>query len=139
MTGGPISKQALNDGLVAHICASLQISPESEQEMDGVQQIADAALDYFTSSVKGAPAGSGQALLWAIFSGLWEGCYQQEAIDAFFGSVNIDAARMLEAWKALPAEDQKGPFSVVLVPGNLQEADIVKVVQSLYLHKGEKA
>jgi len=139
MTGGPISKQALNDGLTAHICASLQINPESEDEMDGVQQIANAALDYFTSSVKGAPPGSGQALLWAIFSGLWEGSYKQEAIDEFFGSVAIDPARMLEAWKSLPAEEQKGPFSVVLVPGNLKEADILAVVQSLYQHAGVKA
>ena len=77
---GPLTKEALLDGLTAHLAASLQIDVDNVAEMEGAEAIARAAMDYFTTSVRGAPPGAGRTLMWAIYSALWEGQMPQEEI-----------------------------------------------------------
>ena len=130
---GPIAKLSLIDNLAGHIAATLGVDTADDLELDGVHEIAGAAIDYFASSVRGAPSGAGQTLLWAIFSALWEaeGILQDE-IDSFFSTVTVDPVRMFQAWRALPAEERAQTHSVALIPGSLTEADIVDVVAALY-------
>jgi hypothetical protein len=162
MSGGPLAKEALIDGLTAHMAASLQIDAESAEEMDGVRQMALAALDYFASSVRGTPPGSGAPLMWTIYSALLEGEVDQERLNAFFADVKLDVGDLLAAWtkvsarmrakvaiipenvnfrgladalERLPGADRAGPVTVALIPGDLSEADILDVVEALYHQK----
>jgi len=129
---GPIAKSALIEGLAAHIAASLQLDADNAEEMDGAMQIADAAADYFRTSVRGAPTGSGTTLLWAIYSALLEGDVPQEELDQFFSSVTIDPMTMFQAWKTMSITDKASVHTVALIPGRLDEADIESVVAALY-------
>lgn len=162
MSGGPLAKEALIDGLTAHMAASLQIDAESAEEMDGVRQMALAAMDYFASSVRGAPPGSGAPLMWTIYSALLEGEVDQAKLNAFFADVKLDVGELLAVWmkigarmrakvaiipenvnfrgiadalERLPAADRGGPVTVALIPGDLSEADILDVVEALYRQK----
>jgi hypothetical protein len=137
MSGGPLAKDSLIDGLTAHLAASLGIDAENPEEMAGARQIALAATDYFASSVRGAPTGAGQTLLWAIFSALWEGQVDQDELNAFFSAVNVDPGRMVHAWRELTPDERKEPHSVVLVPGNLTTADIAAVTAALFRSRGD--
>lgn len=137
MSGGPLARESLLDGLAAHMAASLGIDPESEDEMAGCRQMAEAAASYFSSSVRGAPAGAGQTLLWTIYSALWENSgIDQTLIDQFFQSVRVDPAHMLRAWLSLTPEERRGEMSIALVPGRLSSADINAVVASLFHSRG---
>ena len=149
--------QALTDGLTAHLAAALGVDSESADEMDGVEQMARAALDYFAGNVRGAPSGSGPALLWAIYSGLLNGAVPQERIDAFFSQVTLDFPGLIRNWPGQegatlallptginplhlqkvvqdmsPEQRQKG-ITVALIPGgSLTDADISDVMQAIY-------
>ena len=139
MSGGPIAQQAMIDGLAAHVAASLHLDTDSADEMDGARLMASAAMDYFGTSVRGAPSGAGQTLLWAIFSSIWEGGpVGQQEIDSFFGSVRVDPGAMLSAWKALTPEERRARYSVVLVPGDLSTADISAVTAALFHARAQK-
>lgn len=136
MSGGPIARSALLDSLHAHMAAKLGIDPACQEEMDGVGVMAEAAIDYFMTSMRGAPGGAGQTLLWAVFSALWEGHVDQGEINRFFESVNCDPGRMMHAWRALSDEERAQPHSVVLVPGSLSTADIAAVTAALFRSRG---
>ena len=151
-----MAPKALSEGLTAHLAVSLGVDSNSVEEMDGVGQIAQAALDYFSGNVAGAPVASASGLLWAIFSGLLAGSAEQERIDAFFSDVSLDFPDLIRHWPGgsratlaiLPAvinprylqnavdsmtpEQLKRGVTVALIPGVLTEADISDVVQSLY-------
>jgi hypothetical protein len=135
---GPISREALLDGLKAHMAAKLGVDLGSEDEVLGLEAMAEAAIDYFSSSVRGAPPGSGQTLLWAIYSALWEGAMEQDRIDAFFAGARIDPISVLRAWESLTPDERSAPHSVVLVPGDLRTADIAAVTAALFHARGEK-
>ena len=137
MSGGPIAQEALLDGLKAHMSVKLGIDLHSPEELEGLEVMAHAALDYFTTSVRGAPSGGGQTLLWAIFSALWEGQVDQDEINEFFTRVNVDPGRTVHAWRSLSAEERALPHSVVLVPGNLSMADIADVTAALFRCRGD--
>lgn len=135
---GPIAREALIDGLKAHMAAKLGVDVSSEEEVLGLSAMAEAAIDYFSSSVKGAPPGSGQTLLWAIYSALWEGAMDQDRIDAFFTGARIDPISVLRAWETLTPEERAVPHSVVLIPGDLKTADIAAITAALFHARGEK-
>lgn len=137
MSGGPIAQESLMDGLRAHMAAALGIDLNNPDEIQGLEIMAQSALDYFTTSVRGAPAGAGQTLLWAIFSALWENQVNQDEINEFFSSVNVDPGRMMHAWRALTADERRQPHSVVLVPGTLSTADIADVTAALFRSRGD--
>lgn len=132
MSGGPLAKISVLDGLTAHLAASLQIDINNAEELAGIEHLALAATNYFTSSVKGAPTGGAQTLQWAIMSALWEGKIPQADIDSFFEHVNVDLGKLITAWKKFTPEEQKGVMSVVLIPGKLDEATIMDVTSALY-------
>ena len=127
-----LSHETLQDGLTAHIAASLQLDMENPEEVEGVSQIAAAALDYFKSSFKGAPVGGSQIILWTIFSALWENKVPQERIDEFFQNVNMDVGRIFSAWSQFSPEERQSPVTVALIPGNISEADIYNVTAALF-------
>ena len=151
-----MAPKALTEGLAAHLAASLGVDAASAEEMDGVEQMAQASLDYFAGNVAGAPVAGAPALLWAIFSGLLAGSVEQERIDAFFSQVTLDLPSLIRRWPGadhaslaiLPAvinpdhlqravesmspEQRARGITVALIPGTLTEADISDVVQSLY-------
>ena len=132
MTGGPLARVSMLDGLVAHIAATLQIDPTDKDEIAGIAHLAISAAEYFASSVKGAPTGGSQTLQWAIMSAIWEGKIPQADIDNFFEHVNVDLGKLITAWKKFTPEEQKGVMSVVLIPGKLDEATIMDVTSALY-------
>jgi hypothetical protein len=138
MSGGPIAQESIVDGLMAHMAASLGVDTSNPEETEGLRQMALAAVDYFGASVRGAPEGGGQTLLWAIFSALWEGQVDQNEINEFFSRVRVDPASMLWAWRGLKPEERKEPHSIVLVPGKLSTADIGAVTAALFHARGEK-
>jgi hypothetical protein len=137
MSGGPLAQESLLDGLRAHMAASLGINTNDPDEVAGLDVMAKSALDYFASSVRGAPPGAGQTLLWTIFSALWEGQVGQDEINDFFTHVNVDPGRTVHAWRSLTAEERAQPHSVVLVPGSLSVADIAGVTAALFRSRGE--
>lgn len=137
MSGGPIAQESIVDGLMAHMAASLGVDTSNTEETEGLRQMALAAVDYFASSVRGAPEGGGQTLLWAVFSALWEGQVDQNEINAFFSSVRVDPASMLWAWRGLTPEERAQPHSIVLVPGKLSTADIGAVTAALFHARGD--
>jgi hypothetical protein len=150
-----IARESMSDGLAAHLAVSLGIDSGSAEEMEGVRTIAEAALDYFSSSVRGAPSGSGPALLWAVYSGLLHGRVPQERIDGFFGSARIDIPWLIQntdvsagvqvavipdfvridglaaALAGLDPSEAAAGVSVVAVPGNLQDADIADIAVAI--------
>jgi hypothetical protein len=132
MSGGPLAKVSVLDGLIAHLAASLQIDPSDKDELAGIEHLALSAANYFASSVRGAPTGGAQTLQWALMSALWEGKLPQQDIDNFFEHVNLDLGKLISAWRQFSPEDQKGVMSVVLIPGKLDEATIMDVTAALY-------
>lgn len=138
MSGGPIAQESIVDGLMAHMAASLGVDTNSPEEAEGLRQMALAAVDYFAASVRGAPEGGGQTLLWAVFSALWEGKVDQAEINEFFSRVRVDPASMLWAWRGLKPEERSQPHSVVLVPGRLTTADIAAVTAAMFHARGDK-
>lgn len=129
---GPIAPEHLIEGLAAHIAAYLEFDISNKESAEGVDLMARAAVDYFSSSVAGAPPGGGGVLLWAIFSALWSGKVPQEEIDRFFGSCILDPERLLGAWRALHQEDPTRNYVPILVPADLKDSDIYHITQSLF-------
>ena len=153
-----LTPEALSDGLTAHLAASLGINTDSADEMAGARQMAEAALDYFRSSVRGGPASgpASAALLWALYSGLLADRVPQERIDHFFANFQFNVPELISclplgqpfqlavvppevnlrnlsaALEHLSAEDRASGVTVALIPGNLTEADIADVVRALY-------
>mgnify|MGYP001484359125 CR=1 FL=1 len=153
-----MTPEALSDGLTAHLAASLGIDSASADEMAGARQMAEAALDYFRSNVRGGPATgpASAALLWAIYSGLLADSVPQERIDKFFSNFQFNVPELIAALPpgqpfqlaALPPEvnvrnvgaalerlspeDRASGVTVALIPGSLSEADIADVVRALY-------
>jgi hypothetical protein len=137
MSGGPLAKEALLDGLKAHMSVKLGIDLHNSDELEGLEIMAQAAIDYFSTSSRGAPAGAGQTLMWAIYSALWENQVNQDELNEFFSKVNVDPARMMHAWRGLSPEDKQLPHSVVLVPGSLTNADIASVTAAMFRARGD--
>lgn len=131
-----LPKISLIDGLTAHLAASLQIDTANQEEMAGVEKIAQSAVEYFQYSTKGAPNGSGAVMQWILFSAAWEGKVAQAEIDAFFSNVNMDPTRMLAAWRSMSPQERQGVFTVALIPGKLDEADISDVAAALFHNRG---
>ncbi len=137
---GPLTKDALIQGLADHLAESLGIDAADGAELEGAKAIAAAALAYFSASVKGAPPGASRTLLWAIHSALWEGKVEQRLIDQFFSHAEVDLARMFGAWAAASTEaEQPVRATLALVPGSLDEADIAAVAAALYRQQPPKA
>ena len=134
-----LSKESLKDEMTAYIAAALKVDTSDAEEIQGVRCITDAALEFFSSSVKGAPNGALQILLWTITSALWEGKVSQEKIDQFFSNVDMDPSRMFAAWQTLPAGDHEQMHTVALIPGNLSDADISAVAASLFNSRRKEA
>ena len=130
-----LTRNQLLEGLAAHLATHLAIDPANADEVAGAATIAAAAADYFADSFRGSPPGSGRALLWAVYSALWEGKVRQEELDAFFGEVDFDCGRLFDAWRQVRAGNLGGPMTVALIPGNLSEADILDVVKALYAQR----
>lgn len=135
----PLSKSALIISLAGHLAQSLGIDLNNEDELNGAREIAEKCLDYFASSVRGAPGNAAQLMTWIIMSAVWEGQRPQEDINRFFSAVNLSPDRLMAAWEALEPEERAGPFTVALIPGNLQDADISDVVRALFASRGTAA
>ena len=138
MSGSPISKESITDGILAHIGVHIGIDLDTADpdEINGLEHIAQAAVNYFSASVVGAPMnGAGQVLMWALASGLWEGKVNQEELNMFFDKVNVDITRIFKSWKEMTPEERMGEFSVVFVPGKLSDGDINDVARTLFINQ----
>jgi hypothetical protein len=127
-----LTLEAMKASLASYLTGELGVDAEDEDERAGVAVMADACLSYFRDGTSGAPKGAAGLMLWVVFSAIWQGTERQEDIDAFFSAVDLDPRRIMRAWMALGPEERKGPFSMVLVPGRLDEADISDVAAALY-------
>ncbi len=136
---GPLSRNQLLAGLEQHLVQRLELSPDNDEEMDGVHDIASVVMEYLMDSCRGAPPGASRVLLWAVFSALWEKQTPQEDIDAFFGSVNVDLGSLFNTWIQARAQGKAEEATLVLIPGKLSEADIFDVTAALYAQRGANA
>lgn len=132
-----LPRATMTTELTAFLADRLQINTSSPEEMGGISQIANTCLEYFSSNVRGASASYGQVLLWAIFSALWEGTAKSEEIEEFFKNVRVDPAILFKVWREFSPEERAGVFTVALIPGRLDDADIASVAAALYSQRSQ--
>jgi hypothetical protein len=134
-----LSRDIILTDITDYLIKDLGLNESDDEIKDGFYKISESFLNLFSkNNIEPLTATGAEILLWMIYSAVLEGQEDQKNIDAFFSSVNLNILNLYHTWLSFKPEEQMSQYTVAIVPGRLDDADIAAVTAALFKNQFQK-